>query len=170
MAYWLSIRPGLAVYLQAFRGLGPMDRDDVLQACLFSYWKNAGDLGAEPRAWLYRVARNAALDALKSAARRERRRDAGENGIVGGSESAEGLPSPYPGPEAQALRGEEEAFVRAFLDSLRDGERELLHLAFAEGMAYPEIARALGMPLGTVKWKMAALRKRLAACYRKEFG
>jgi DNA-directed RNA polymerase specialized sigma24 family protein len=79
------------------------------------------------------------------------------------------LPSPYPGPETRLLDLEQEAFVSRFLTSLRDRDRELLHLAFAEGLSYPDIASMTRRPLGTVKWKIAALKRQLAARYRKEF-
>ncbi len=59
--------------------------------------------------------------------------------------------------------------MRDFLAGLEDGDREILHLAFADDLAYAHIALLVGMPTGTVKWRVATLKRRLAASYRKEF-
>jgi RNA polymerase sigma-70 factor (ECF subfamily) len=161
------MRPRLALYLESFSGLGPDEREDVLQTVSISLWRNAGKIGAAPERWLYRAARNAAIDALRRKAREGRR--AARPG-PGGDAEIEAAPSAWQGPEDAALSGEELDFVRGFLARLEDPERELLHLAFAEGMAYRDIGALLAMPLGTVKWKVAALKRRLALAYGKEFG
>lgn len=178
-AFWRELRPRLELYLRSFSGLSPEDREDVLQRTLLAYLGRSDEslstgsagrspaegFSGEPRAWLYRVARNAAIDALR-AARREARR--GHRVPVGqGSPEPE---SPYRGPEASALDAAEEAFVARFLAGLPETDRGLLHLAYAEGLSYPEIATATGRPLGTVKWRMSALKRRLKAAYDKEYA
>jgi len=165
-AYWEDIRPRLEVYLQSFAGLGPEDAEDVLQLVVLEFWRRAPGLEADARSWLYRVARNAAIDALRAG----RRRGAGMAARAGDRDEAADAPSPYPGPEARLLDLERQAFVVRFLGGLDDRDRELLHLAFAEDFSYPQIGSLTGQPLGTVKWRIAGLKRRLAADYRKEFG
>jgi RNA polymerase sigma-70 factor (ECF subfamily) len=172
-ALWAELRPRLETYLHSFGSLDRDEREDVLQEVLFKMWRNEKELTADARAWAYRVTRNAALDYLRSRGRkRERSKDPPRPG--GNTPPADGdlasIPSHYPRPLDVLLGAEEEAFVADFLSGLDDHEREILHLAFAEDFSYPEIARLTGRPLGTVKWRIAGLKKRLAARYEKEFG
>jgi RNA polymerase sigma-70 factor (ECF subfamily) len=55
------------------------------------------------------------------------------------------------GPEAWAERGETRAALRSLVLRLPERYRAPLVLRHVEGMGYPEIAAALGQPVGTVK-------------------
>ncbi len=50
--------------------------------------------------------------------------------------------------------------LRAGLDALRDGDRDVLVLYAWEDMTYQEIANALGIPIGTVRSRLARARRR----------
>jgi RNA polymerase sigma-70 factor (ECF subfamily) len=167
--FWGELRPRLELYLSSWPDLDTEDREDVLEAAMIAYSSTRSTISGDRRAWIYRVVRNAAIDALRAKAR-ELRWGRRIPLSVGGADG-EGIdpPSSLPGPEAQVLRSEEEAFVANFLSSLVADDRELLHLAYAEGLRYPDIASATGRPLGTIKWKLASLRRRLARAYGKEF-
>jgi RNA polymerase sigma-70 factor (ECF subfamily) len=162
---WPELRPRLELYLASFSALGAEDREDALQATMIAYATRGAQRDGDHRAWAYRVARNAAIDAIR---RRNRERRLVER-------SALGLPvtlepeSPYRGPEDRAMDAEDEAFVARFIAGLKDAERELLHLAYAEAMTYAEIAAATGAPLGTVKWRLASVKRRLKAAYEREY-
>jgi RNA polymerase sigma-70 factor (ECF subfamily) len=80
-------------------------------------------------AWLFGIARNAALDELRRRGRRARMED--ETTPADPVDEAEGL-----------LRRET---VRAALASLDPRERDLIALKFAGGLSNSEIARVLGM-------------------------
>jgi RNA polymerase sigma-70 factor, ECF subfamily len=85
-----------------------------------------------PEAWLFGIARNAALDEL----RRRGRRAALE------SEPADhGAPTPEDHAELALRRG----VVRTALTALEGHERDLLSLKFSGGLSNAEIARVLGV-------------------------
>ena len=83
------------------------------------------------RAWLFGIARNAALDEL----RRRRRNTA----LLGD------LPAEEPSGEDEAEDSLRRASVRAALASLMPRERELIALKFHAGLSNPDIARVLGV-------------------------
>jgi RNA polymerase sigma-70 factor, ECF subfamily len=84
------------------------------------------------RAWLFGIARNAALDELRKRKRRA---------VLEADPEDTSSPSPEDHAEL-ALRRET---VRAALASLDGRERDLIALKFAGGLSNAEIARVLGM-------------------------
>src|SRR5690349_24722282 len=85
-----------------------------------------------PRAWIFGIARNAALDEL-----RRRRRSAA---------LATDPPDPAaPAPEDEADRALQRAAVRAALATLPPREREIVALKFHGGLDNAELARVLGV-------------------------
>ena len=99
--------------------------------------------------WLFVIARNASLDAIR------RRRRAAR--LVVANENA-GL---EPGPEEVALRNEESLRVHVALDALPAKYRDVLELYYLSGLRYREIALALDIPLGTVKTFISRAKRRL---------
>jgi RNA polymerase sigma-70 factor (ECF subfamily) len=106
-------------------------------------------------AWLIIVVRNLALDRVR---RRGRHAEIER-------EVAEPAP-PAPSPEATADLSLRSTKLHAALAELTALERETLDAAFYEGLTYSEIAERQGVPLGTVKSRVARafaeLRKVLA--------
>ncbi|WP_433223641.1 RNA polymerase sigma factor [Microtetraspora malaysiensis] len=72
------------------------------------------------------------------------------------------LPSSEPGPLAVALARADAAAVAAALGTLAPLHREVLDLAFAAEMSHAEIAKVLGIPVGTVKSRLFNARAALA--------
>jgi len=49
-----------------------------------------------------------------------------------------------------------------WMSYLEPAERELIILRFIEELSYEELAVALGIPVGTVKWRLFSAKKKLA--------
>jgi RNA polymerase sigma-70 factor (ECF subfamily) len=64
-------------------------------------------------------------------------------------------------PDAQLSASEAEEKVRAGLANLSEEQMKVVTLSFFENRPHPEIARALGIPLGTVKSRLRLAMKRL---------
>ena len=99
-------------------------------------------------AWLHRVARNRAMELMRS----EKRRDARERA----SSTGESL---HDRGEAADVRN---AVLRG-LNDLPDDQREALVLRLFQEMSYKEIAQAMGKKIGTVGWLISEGLKSLAS-------
>jgi len=106
--------------------------------------------GGKFRGWLFRVAANAAVD-------RMRRRDPLSGVELDAPVGNEGetriarLPSELPGPDRL---GDSEALGRALeraMGKLNEQQRTAVLLRHQQGLSYPELARAMGIPEGTAK-------------------
>lgn len=129
-------------YLRALTGT-PDVADDLAQDVFVRVVQSAGryEPRERERAWLFRIARNAALD--------HRRRAAVRPQTVGETREATTVP-------VQALRS---ALVEA-LGRLPDAERDAFLLAELGGLSYAEIAAALDLTPAAVR--SALYRARLA--------
>jgi RNA polymerase sigma-70 factor, ECF subfamily len=90
--------------------------------------------GAGVRAWLLRIARNAAVDAIRS-----RRRDTPIQAMDISSEPRDGST-----PETEALHREEVRHVRQLLTALPIEQREAIVLRYGGGLSVREIGHVIG--------------------------
>ncbi len=143
-------RFGGAVYTVALSILGDPGRAaDVVQSTFVNAWQAAGrfDPDQELAPWLYTIARRQAIDSY----RRERRSVAVDAAELDGAQAAESLEATW------------EAWqVRIALDELPNDERQVVKLAWFDGLAHSEIADKLGVPVGTVKSRSYRAHRRLA--------
>lgn len=100
--------------------------------------------------WIYRIAVNTCYDQLRKAKRR--RADPLPEHVDPADPTAEEA------LEAAALRPE----IRAALDGLPFAFRAAVVLSDLEGLSLPEIAEALGVPVGTVKSRLFRGRRLMA--------
>jgi RNA polymerase sigma-70 factor (ECF subfamily) len=146
-------------YLRRYLGDASL-AEDVFQNTFLQLYLKSGqyEAGRPVRPWLYTIATHQAIDALRRNGRHqavslEQGGDTG-NGELGGL--LEMLESRVPGPLDQALGAEVRERVRASVDRLPEFLRQVLILAYYQGMKYREIADILEIPVGTVKSRLHA--------------
>jgi RNA polymerase sigma-70 factor (ECF subfamily) len=119
--------------------------------------------GEPLRPWVLGIARHVALDAL-----RDRRRARAEQTESRDDEAAEKvsflerLADPGPGPEERAASAERGRKLSSALESLAKEPREALIFFHVDGLGYQEIARRMGVPLGTVATWISRGRRSIA--------
>jgi RNA polymerase sigma-70 factor (ECF subfamily) len=148
------------------------DQEQARDAVQDAFLKVYGSLGKfEGRSgfytWLYRLVMNVCLD-IKRRDRSGRQVEWEEESalqIAQGAETlAPGASDPArSGPEAELERTElRDAMTRA-IQALPDSARRTLELREIDGLSYAEIAKALGVPKGTVMSRLFYARRRLQA-------
>lgn len=123
--------------------------------------------GRAARPWLYAIATNQAIDALRRQKRRHERTvdPTGEGDGDPPRSLFELLAAREVDPAAQVEGTELAAQVRAAVDELPDLLRQAIVLAYFQGLKYQEIADALAIPLGTVKSRLNAAMTKLAEAW-----
>jgi RNA polymerase sigma-70 factor (ECF subfamily) len=118
--------------------------------------------GRAARPWIYAIATNQAIDALRRKTRRaDRRADAAAPDEDGEPRPLyELLPAPDAAPPDHADAAEQRKLVRAAVDRLPELLRQVVLLTYFRGLKYKDAADVLGIPVGTVKSRLhAALAK-----------
>lgn len=134
------------------QGTDPETAEDIAQETMITVWRKGHLFTAEKGSistWIYTIARNLRIDR----ARRQvlwRASDDDLEDMVSDDEPA----------EARMVRLQEEASLVAALATLPLEQREVIELAFIQGLSHSKIAKKLKLPLGTVK-------SRVRLAYRK---
>jgi len=140
---------------------GDRGEAEEIAADVFCKLARRGEADGDPAPWLYRVASNAGLDALRSNSRRRRREEsaAAERWRTDASDNA----------LDEVLREERRARVREILASLKPRDAQLLMLR-AEGLPYRELAEALGIQASSVGTLLARAEAEFERRYRSRYG
>ena len=136
----LELTPRLRAYLHVLVEC-PEIVEDALQEVFLKYLARGPASGSpSPDGWLFKVARNEALNALRSDLRRRRR----EQAVAATSSQV------VEDPSEEAARREVVRRMDAALKCLALEHREPLYLSVAEGLSVREIAQQTGVSKSTV--------------------
>ena len=143
------------------RLVGPLDAEDVTQLVFVRVsealpaFRGESSLGT----WLYRIARNAALDWRRSAARTEAVHQELAEGVTGPRDSARGEESPS--VDEALIHREMQQCLHGVIAELPEAYRNVLALRELDGWHIDAIAEALGVSPATVKIRLHRARGRL---------
>jgi RNA polymerase sigma-70 factor (ECF subfamily) len=138
--------------------------DDVFQNTFLQVYlkRHQYEEGRPVRPWLYTIATRQAIDALRRHGRHQAvSLEQPADGDGEPSALHESLQSSGLGPLDHAAAQEQAERLRAEVDRLPDFLRQVLLLAYFQGLKYREIADALNIPVGTVKSRLHAALSRL---------
>jgi len=130
---------------------------DILNVVMLDVWRQADRFQGRSKVttWLMGIARHKLIDHY----RREQRHQHDE------LDTATVDPAP---PSEQVVAAAQHAeWVKRCLEGLGGLQRDIVHLAFYQDMAYPEIAEIVECPVGTVKSRMFHAREALRRCLEK---
>ena len=130
------------------------EAEDALQDVYVSVWRRAGSFDGErgsPITWLATLARNRAIDRLRSA-----KRARASEPVEAGMEIADSAPSAFDRLEASETSGR----LAGCIGELEDRTGLAIREAFFGGFTYAELADRMKVPLGTMKsWIRRGLTK-----------
>jgi RNA polymerase sigma-70 factor, ECF subfamily len=138
--------------------VGKSEAEDIVHDVFVEAWRRAADYDpnrGSVKAWLLLRTRSRAIDFRKSA------------GVARTVPTGDGdWLAALADPRALDADAPDLARLRQLLMTLNDDQREVLFLGYFEGLSSSEIAARLGIPIGTVKSRVAAalgaLRQALA--------
>jgi RNA polymerase sigma-70 factor (ECF subfamily) len=144
------------VWRLAYHLVGADDADDVTQDAFVRAWKALpafrGDSSA--RTWLLSITRRACADQIRRHVRRRR--------LAGRLEQRAGLPG-----TTSTVDGSEAHAVSALVDELPAEQREAFVLTQVIGCSYEEAAQSCGVPIGTIRSRVARARAALVDAVRR---
>jgi len=144
-------RMAYSLILRIVRDAGTAE--DLVQETFLRVWNRVQGFDAEKGSigpWLLAVARNRAIDHLRSASGRERNAYEFEESDH---------PALYTDMEHDLLVSDKARRVKQAMLKLPANHRQVLELAYFEGLSQTEMAERMGQPLGTVKtWVRTALK------------
>lgn len=158
-----SHAPGLLALARRILA-GSADAEEVLQEVFLHVWNHAGRYDAARSSvstWLVLITRSRAIDRLRSRKVVERVHETAHlEDPAADHASPEGVESVFFRERRQRVKSE--------LDKLPPEQRQVLEMAFYEGLSQTEIADRAGLPLGTVKTRTLLAMKKLRSALRSE--
>lgn len=150
------------IYSTAFRVLNnASDAEDVAQDVMFMLWEKSpmyDKSRGKPGTWTVTMARNKAIDRLRAIQRRTKL----NSGLEEESRIHEQTADTFL-PADSLETNEQNALVRSAVLKLNKDQREVIEMAYFNGLSQQEISERINKPIGTVKARirrgMIRLRK-----------
>jgi RNA polymerase sigma-70 factor (ECF subfamily) len=154
------------VYNVAYRVMGEHDAagDATQEAFISAYQKLEQYRGGSFKAWLLRIVTNACYDELR------RRQRQPVTPLKPELDDGEILEDPYwieddqATPEEHIEDAELQAAIQKCINALDEKFRTVIVLVDVEGLDYATAADAAGVPIGTIKSRLARARERIQHC------
>lgn len=130
------------------------EAEDVLQDVYVTVWRKAelyNPERASPITWLVAIARNRAIDRLRSGTMTRR---------MAPIEAAAEVRDVTPGALDMVVKAEQQARLGTCLGELEEKTSQAIRSAFLDGLTYEQLAERMSVPLGTMKsWIRRGLLK-----------
>jgi RNA polymerase sigma-70 factor, ECF subfamily len=134
--------------------------EEVVQEAFFKVWERAGDYKpavASPMTWMATIVRNRALDEVR---RRTARPSADESEL-------ENIESGDEHPIAALERAEDLDKLMRCLDGLEPEKKQMVQLAYLEGLSREALATRFNRPEGTIKTWLHRSLAQLRGCLER---
>jgi RNA polymerase sigma factor (sigma-70 family) len=136
--------------------------EDIVQSVFLSAYRGIKHFRSQSiRAWLLKMVRNACIDEIRRQKRHPWVALEPKNADSDEVESARWCIDTHPSPEESVIKLETAQKINQALHQLPDGMCEVVVLIDVEEVDYQEAAVILGLPLGTIKSRLARARARL---------
>ena len=136
-------------------GCSPDEAEEIAQSTMIAVWRKAHQFDpatAGAPAWIFTIARNLRIDLFRRRARAER---------LGTRAELPDAPDQAETADILISRGQDAARIASAIKQLSAEQSTVMRLSFIEERPHPEIASALGIPLGTVKSRIRLAMNRL---------
>jgi RNA polymerase sigma-70 factor (ECF subfamily) len=127
--------------------------EDIVSEVFLEVWRRPGRFEGKSQVstWMFAIARNKALQALRSRGQKPSDED-GAADVVDGADD----------PEAVLHEKSRSIVLRKCLSRLSPIQREIVDLVYYHEKSVAEVAQIVGIPTGTVKTRMFRARSRIA--------
>ena len=143
--------------------LSHVEADDAAQDAWIAAWRHLGEFRGQAsfRTWMLTIAWRKALDRRRSVvgwlrALRLDRQGEGEDDVW-----AFQLTATAPTAEMDIIDREQRQRIRRLLKGLPGGHRDALLVMATRDLPYADAAAVLGVPVGTLKWRVSEARRML---------
>ena len=148
---------GTMVFSLAARLVGPSDAEDVVQETFLRAYHGLVKFRGESslKTWLYAIALNRARARMGTLGRLRAMFVPGRSREDDPFASLDDAADPAASPEENAVLKERRTRLRAAIRALPEEFRAAVLLRDLEGLSYEEVAEVLGIPIGTVRSRLA---------------
>lgn len=157
-------------YLRRYLGNDEL-AEDAFQLAFLRVYQKAGqfDLNRRFRPWLYGVATNQAIDLQRKCNRQAHQSLdwTSSDTESRGTSHAASIPDHRQGDADILVEGEFRERMRAAVHNVGEPGRSALELIYLQGLSYRDAAEALDVPVGTVKSRVHAAIRKLAAIWQR---